>query len=73
MNVIKNCLLTSDQLDIAEKIFGADVATLKGKSTLKLTLKVLENTVNVPEELYKLNVEFGLYIVHAQASVYYLQ
>ena len=29
MNVVKNCPVASDQVDIAEKIFGIDVATLQ--------------------------------------------
>ena len=62
MNVIKNCPVTSDHVDIAEKIFGIDVATLKGKTTKKQTPKVLEDTVDVPEELYQLNDQLELYI-----------
>ena len=62
MNVIKNCPVTSDHIDIAEKILGTDVATLKGKTTRKQTLKVLEDTVDVPEELYKLNAKLELCI-----------
>ena len=61
MNVIKNCPVT-DHVDIAERIFGIDVATLKGKTTRKQTPKVLEDTVDVPEELYKLNDEMELCI-----------
>ena len=49
-------------VDIAEKIFGTDVATLKGKRTHKQTPKVLEDTVDVPEELYTLNAELELCI-----------
>ena len=62
MNVIKNCPVTSDHVDIAEKIFGTDVATLKGKTAKKQTPKVLEDTVDVPEELYKLNDQLELYM-----------
>ena len=62
MNVIKNWPVTSDHVDIAEKIFGIDVATLKGKTTTKQTPKVLEDTVDVPEELYQLNDQLELYI-----------
>ena len=61
MNVIKNCPMISDHIDIAEKRFGTDVATLKGKTTRKQTPNVLENTLDVPEELYKLNSQLELY------------
>ena len=62
MNIIKKCPVTSDHVDIAKKIFRNDVGTLKGKTTRKQTLKVLEDTVDVPGELYKLNSELELYI-----------
>ena len=62
MNIIKNCPVTSTHVDIAEKIFGADVATMKGKTTRKQTPKVLEDTVDAPEELYKLNDKLELCI-----------
>ena len=62
MNVIKNCPVTSDHVGIAEKIFGTDVATLKGKTTRRQSSKVLEDTVDVPEELYRLNAELELCI-----------
>ena len=77
MSVIKNCPVTSDHIDIAEKIFRTDVATLKGKTTCKQTPKVLEDTVDVPEKLYRLNAELELCInamchVRQQMSVYYI-
>jgi len=33
MNGIANCPITLDDVDIAEKICGPDVASLKGKTT----------------------------------------
>ena len=32
-NLIKNCPVTIEHINIAEKIFGPDIATQKGKST----------------------------------------
>ena len=32
-NIIKNCPVTAEDVNIAEKIFGGDIGTLKGKST----------------------------------------
>ena len=37
MNAIKNNPVTTEDVDIAEKIFGPDVATLKGKTTRQCT------------------------------------
>jgi hypothetical protein len=33
MNVIKNCPVTTEDVNIAKKIFGKDISSLKGKST----------------------------------------
>jgi hypothetical protein len=33
MNVIKDCPVTTEDVNIAEKIFGKDISSLKGKST----------------------------------------
>ena len=33
--IIKNCPVTIEDVNIAEKIFGADIGTMKGKTTRK--------------------------------------
>ena len=57
MNVIKNCPVTIKHVDVAAKIYGIDVSTLKGKSTRKRPPKVLSDTVDVPKELYNFRTD----------------
>ena len=45
MNAIKNNPVTTEDVDIAEKIFGPDVATLKGKTTCPAPVPVIEDRI----------------------------
>ena len=49
--IIKNCPVTPEDVDIAEKIFGKDVATLKGKSKNPRPLPVIYDNVEIPPEI----------------------
>jgi hypothetical protein len=51
MNAIKNSPVTTEDVDIAEKIFGPDVATLKGKTTCRAPVPVIEDRIEIPREL----------------------
>jgi hypothetical protein len=51
MNTIKNNPVTMDDVDIAEKIFGPDIATLKGKTTRRTPVPVIEDRIEIPREL----------------------
>jgi len=51
MNGIANCPITLDDVDIAEKIHGPDVASLKGKTTRQKPAPVVGNQVGIPPEL----------------------
>ena len=53
MNGIKNCPITLEDIDIAEKIFGKDIYTLKGKSTRTRPIPVIQDYVEIPKELKK--------------------
>ena len=51
MNLIKNNLVTTQDVDIAQKIFGEDVGALKGKSTRSKHIPVVKDTIEIPREL----------------------
>ena len=54
MKVIKNCPVTVDDINIAERIFGPDIGTLKGKTTRRNIAKaVKDDYVEIPKEILK--------------------
>jgi hypothetical protein len=62
MNAIRNCPVTTEDVNIAKKIFGPDMSSLKGKSTCRKSTPVREDTVGIPEELIVHNSEIELCI-----------
>jgi hypothetical protein len=62
MNAIRNCPVTTEDVNIAEKIFGADMSSLKGKSTRRKSTPAREDTVEIPEELIANNRKIELCI-----------
>ena len=50
-NVIKNCPVTAADVDIAEKIYGPAISTLKGKTTRKIPKAMVADEVLIPQEL----------------------
>ena len=51
MNSITNCPVTTDDVNLAEKIFGKDVGSIKGKTTRSKPAPVVSDTVEIPPEL----------------------
>jgi hypothetical protein len=50
-NIIKNCPVTADDVNIAEKMFGGDIGALKGKSTRSRPTPVKDDLVDIPPKL----------------------
>ena len=51
MNSIQNCPVTITDVDLAEKIFGKDIASLKGKTTRSKPAPVVQDIVDIPHKL----------------------
>jgi hypothetical protein len=51
MNLIRDVPVTTKDIEIAEKIFGPDISSLKGKTTRKKPVPVIEDYVEIPREL----------------------
>ena len=62
MNQIRNCPITTQDVDRAATIYGADVSTLKGKSTRRQPPKVVTDIVEIPPELIGRNHKIELCI-----------
>ena len=52
-NMIANCPVTVEDINIAQDIFGDDVSTLKGKSTRRKAKPVKDDWIEVPKEIMK--------------------
>ena len=51
MNCIKNNPITIEDVNIAEKVFGPDIGSLKGKSTRRKPIPVVQDVIEIPPEL----------------------
>ena len=51
MNLIKNCPVTLEDINNSEKIFGADIPSMKGKITRQKPIPVVQDMIDIPQEL----------------------
>ena len=53
MNIIQDCPVTADDVNLAERIYGPDVATLKGRTVRIQPPVVREDNIEIPSELIR--------------------
>jgi hypothetical protein len=54
MNLIKNNMVTTDDVNLATKAYGPDVGGIKGKTTRSRPTPVTSNIVQIPDELLEI-------------------
>ena len=62
MGGVQNCPIRKEDINIAQNIFGPDMATLKGKSTCKKPKPVLEDRIELPKKILDKNRKIELCI-----------
>jgi len=61
-NILTNCPVTVADVDAAKKIFGPNIGTLKGKSTIPTSPVVKDDLVEIPMEIKELHKDIILCI-----------
>jgi hypothetical protein len=54
MNLIKNNVVTNEDVNLAMKAYGPDISGIKGKTTREKPTTVIDNNVEIPEELLEI-------------------
>jgi hypothetical protein len=54
MNLIKNNVVTTEDVNLAMKAYGPDISGIKGKTTRQKPTTVVDNTVEIPEGLLEM-------------------
>jgi hypothetical protein len=62
MNLIRDNPVTTKDVDLAAHIFGPDVGTVKGKTTRRKPLPIIDEHIKIPEELISVQEDITLAI-----------
>lgn len=62
INLIRNNKVTTKDVNIAIKTFGPDIGTIKGKTTRQKPPLIIDNHIEIPEELVRVNREVTMSI-----------
>ena len=60
MNLIKDNVVTTDDVNLATKAYGPDVGGIKGKTTGRKPTPVTSNIVEIPDELPEVQQDLTL-------------
>ena len=55
MNLIKDAKITTKDVNLAQKAFGPDIGSLKGKTTRSKPTPAFSNAIEIPPELLRIN------------------
>ena len=61
-NTIRNCPVTVEDVKLAERLFGPDVGTLKGKSKRRKPMPVVVDNIEIPDEIREVHKDVTLCI-----------
>ena len=62
MNLIKNAEITTKDIDMAEKAYGPDIGSIKGKTTRQRPNIAIDNMIEIPRELISIHERVTLSI-----------
>ena len=60
MNIIQNNIITTVDVNLATKVFGPDIGSIKDKTTRRKSTPVVSNIVEIPDNLLELQKDLIL-------------